>query len=153
MNPNKLNSIFQYSLYVLMTLFILSCNSQPGTQQIKNESESASDKEKLELNNGNKWTINPEMKPHIHASSILLDEYISAGNQDFKRLADDLSAHTDLLISSCTMEGPDHDALHKWLHPHMELIKKLGKSGDLNEADEIISKLKESFNQFNQYFE
>lgn len=153
MNQNKLYRVFQNSIYAITTMLILSCNSQPGTQNSKKEQATIQDESKLELNNGSKWKINPEMKPHIEASSQLLDDYVSKSSKDYTKLAGDLSRHTDELISSCTMQGPDHDALHKWLHPHMELIKELSKADDPGKADEIVSKLKASFSQFNQYFE
>lgn len=153
MNQNKFYRVFLNSIFALATCLFISCNSQPGTQNSEKEHGSVQNESKLELNNGSKWKINPEMKPHLDSSSKLLDDYVRLGSKDYTRLASEMSKQNDALISSCTMQGPDHDALHKWLHPHMELIKELSNADDERKADEVVTNLKESLNQFYQYFE
>ena len=50
------------------------------------------------------------------------------------------------------MDGKSHDELHKWLHPHLELVKELENSSDENEAKEIVLKLQKSNEMYHQYF-
>jgi hypothetical protein len=51
------------------------------------------------------------------------------------------------------MNGESHDELHKWLHPHIQLVDALSKAKNQEEADEIIAQLKESFQIYNTYFQ
>jgi hypothetical protein len=51
------------------------------------------------------------------------------------------------------MNGESHDQLHKWLHPHMQLVDKLEKAGDHEEANKFILRLKKSFKTYKQYFQ
>ena len=122
-----------------MALFAMSCNNPTNQKEIA-----------IELNDGQKWKVNAEMTPHILDGEKILNEY---DNSDYKALAKELKAKNDSLIKSCTMNGASHDELHKWLHPHMGLVKELGKAKDEEKASPIIKQLKESFHTFNTYFE
>ena len=51
------------------------------------------------------------------------------------------------------MDGKSHDELHKWLHPHLELVEALEKSANENEAKGIVLKLQKSNEVYHQYFE
>lgn len=119
------------------------------------EKEQVSDNEtvqesSLALNNGAKWVINDEMKPHLQASEKLLQEY---NGNDHKTLAEGLKNNNNKLISSCTMKGESHEQLHVWLYPHIELVKKLEGAGSEEEADHIVEELRLSFNTFKEHFE
>lgn len=108
--------------------------------------------ETLELNNGEKWEVNEEMRPHVAAEEEILKNYKSSDSTDYKALADELVKENSNLINSCTMKGENHEELHKWLHPHMELLDELGKSASNDQAEKVISKLEKSFEIFHQYF-
>ena len=51
------------------------------------------------------------------------------------------------------MKGESHDELHKWLHPHIELIESLSKAESAEQASKIITDLQTSFSIYNQYFQ
>lgn len=108
--------------------------------------------ETIELNNGVKWVVNEEMKPFIAKGSELVEGYIRENKTDYKELAQQLKEQNNQLIKSCTMDGQSHDELHKWLHPHLKLVKDLEKEEDMKKANEIISKLQHSYQQYHQYF-
>ena len=109
--------------------------------------------EVIELNDGEKWLINQEMQPFLDKEQNLISEYIQNASDDYLTLAEQLEVENNNLIKSCTMKGQSHDELHKWLHPHMELIAQLKSAGDEHEAEELISKLQSSFSIFNEYFQ
>lgn len=109
--------------------------------------------EAIELNDGKKWTVNAEMKPFIANSEKLVTDYKQSGSADYRKLAEQLSAENDKLIKSCTMEGKSHDELHKWLHPHLELVKQLKEVSEQRHADAVVSNLETSFKDFHTYFE
>lgn len=110
-------------------------------------------KSDIHLNKGEKWKVNSEMKPHIDRGDEILDAFVAEEYNDYSSLAKDLKAQNSALIKSCTMTGEGHNELHKWLHPHMELINKLSQSKDQKEVADIISQLEDSFKLYHTYFE
>lgn len=127
-------------LMIFGLISIIACDSNHQKSDIK-------------LDNGEKWEVNAEMKPHIKKGSETLDMFISQKNVDYQNLAEELKTQNNLLIKSCTMKGESHDELHKWLHPHMELIEELSNTKNDNDAKEIITKLESSFKTYHKYFQ
>ena len=115
------------------------------------KSEDHDEAVKLELNNGAKWPVNNEMKPYISETESQLNAY-KMENGDYKMLATNLSATNDKLVKSCTMTGTPHDVLHVWLAPHMKEIEKLKSAEDRDHANKIVGELRESMDQYHQYF-
>ncbi len=113
----------------------------------------AHEHEALSLNNGEKWAINEEMQPHVLAQEELIKEYIASQSDDHKTLADQMIEENTNLINSCTMEGESHDELHKWLHPHMELLDALKEAESEEKAEEKVNEIEQSFVTFHEYFQ
>ncbi|HTO15304.1 MAG TPA: hypothetical protein VLZ83_06020 [Edaphocola sp.] len=124
-------------LVFISALFFLSC---------KNSNDS------LNLNNGEKWEINEEMRPFINTGSEMVNGFLDAEHGDYRILAYDLKTHNDELVKSCTMKGQSHDELHKWLLPHLELVAKLESVKDDKEAKKIVKELQESYQRFDKNF-
>jgi len=76
-----------------------------------------------------------------------------AGLKDFTQLGASLQKNIDLLTSNCTMEGKAHDELHKWLLPYIDMVDKLNKSKNNDEALNTLEEIKVSYKSFNIYFE
>lgn len=127
---------------LFLSIFILSCNSSSSHSQ-------GSDENTIELNNGEKWMVNDEMKPYILDAEQILSQYESG---DYKELAKQLKEKNSGLIKSCTMDGKSHDELHKWLHPHMQLIDGLAESENTEDANKIIADLQQSFQTYKTHF-
>ena len=108
--------------------------------------------EGLQLNNGEKWVVNEEIKPHVMEGENLINVYAEINQADFKKLAADVKMHNDKLIKSCTMDGKSHDELHKWLAPHLQLTKALSEETDVTKANDIVKKLQNSYITYHQYF-
>ncbi len=107
----------------------------------------------LQLNNGMKWRVNDEMRPFVLEGEMKVENYIESGDTDYHKLASDLKELNSNLIKNCTMDGPSHDELHKWLHPHLELTKALSNAKNPEDAREIIEKLRHSYHTYNEYFQ
>src|SRR5690554_5348113 len=126
-----------------------SCkNSEKKTESESNipemQAEShhhAESSEVIELNNGEKWIVNDEMKPFVLKGSTMVDEFIQENKTDYKELDEQLKEQNNQLIKSCTMDGKSHDELHKWLHPHLELVKELENETNAAKANEIVLQL------------
>lgn len=119
-------------------LLIWSCSSKPQID--------------INLNEGEKWEVNSAMKPHIEKGEDILKAYEVNEDQDYLQLANKLKEQNQALIKSCTMKGASHDELHKWLHPHMDLISKLGKAENPEQAESIVDDLEDSFQVFHDFF-
>ena len=146
-------------LVLAISSFVLwSCNnssekakSNQETKQEEHQHDETS--EAVELNIGKKWIVNDEMKPFVAKGEGLVTTYLQSSHTNYNELAQKLKDQNNQLIKSCTMKGKSHDELHKWLHPHLELVEALGKSTNENEAKGIVLKLQKSNEAYHQYFE
>jgi len=107
----------------------------------------------INLNNGQKWKVDPEMMVHIRNMETDVNNFTSTKLSDYKLLSDKLRKNIDLLTSNCTMKGVAHDELHKWLLPYIDLIKEFTEAKDSTEAAKQFQNIKKSFKTFNQYFQ
>lgn len=146
-------------LVLAISSFVLwSCNnpsekvkSNQETKQEEHQHDETS--EAVELNSGKKWIVNDEMKPFVAKGEGLVTTYLQSSQTNYNKLAQKLKDQNNQLIKSCTMKGKSHDELHKWLHPHLELVEALEKSANENEAKGIVLKLQKSNEVYHQYFE
>ncbi|NQU53856.1 MAG: hypothetical protein HQ522_15105 [Bacteroidetes bacterium] len=146
---------------LFMSFFVLSCGDtskeKPEDQQKETVNQEETDhhvkSEGFELNNGEKWLVNSEMKPFVAKGEKLINEYIANNNTEYKALAAQLKEQNSQLISSCTMDGKSHEVLHEWLHPHLEIVKELSSAETNEVANEIVVRLKTSYGMYHQYFQ
>ena len=144
--------------FLASSLLLFSCgnstNEQANKQAETQEKHHQDDESKaLQLNSGEKWVVNEEMKPFILEAEEVLQQYSASQSQDFQNLAAQLKEKNSGLIKSCTMKGESHDELHKWLYPHIELIESLSKAESTEQANKIVTDLQASFSTYNQYFQ
>ena len=143
-------------LLLLLAVFTLNCKNQNKDEAHANLPTAAVEEPNIQtinLNDGEKWAVNEEMKPFISDSEKILNEFIAKKSKDFITMAAQLKEKNSGLVKSCTMQGASHDELHKWLHPHMKLIESLANASDLEAASKTIDELKESFITYNQFFQ
>ena len=151
---------------ILMSI-IYGCNNsvkEQNSETLQTQQLEATDEithqhdenDSIELNNGAKWKVVSEMMAHIRnmESDInLFSETKQTELKDFTQLGTNLQKNIDLLTSNCTMEGKAHDELHKWLLPYIDMVDKLNKSKNNDEALRIFEEIKASYKTFNLYFE
>ena len=121
-------------------------NSHKDTIEMTESDEKDTEEKAILLNEGEKWEVNKEMLPHIEKSEAVFDNF---EGDDYTALSEEMMKHTNNLIQSCTMEGPSHDELHKWLHPHIELINELKQE---RKGEEAYEDMAVSFEIFHEYF-
>ncbi len=142
----------------MSVMLLWSCNNSTEKSTAHQETENHAahhhdeNSEAIELNNGNKWLVNEEMKPFVLKGEELVNSYIQNNESDYKALAEQLKNQNSQLIKSCTMNGKSHDELHKWLHPHLEIVKALENETDATKASEAVLHLQHSYQQYHQYF-
>lgn len=147
----------QLFIFAMSSVLFISCKnssesnsltSSNGTEEIQNVEVS----NKLQLNNNEKWTVNEEMKPHIIQGEELLVTYTATKDTDYVTLAEKLTELNNNLIKSCTMEGASHDELHKWLHPHLEMVAALKTTTDQEKVTKSIANITNSYKTYHTYF-
>lgn len=160
-----MTGIFKIFTFLTLSISFFSCGNSPSSDnadathedhhQMNEDSIALSHNTDLaiELNAGEKWMVNDEMKPNIAQGEAALNDYIASNSTDYQSLAEKLKEADSKLISSCTMEGESHDELHKWLHPHLELVGELAAAPDQKDADKVVQKLKKSYENFWVYFQ
>lgn len=152
-----MKNILKNSALFVIFVFFVGCNNSKNNKSTENHS----DIEKLQneeisimnLNDGNKWLVNEEMKPYVEEAKTLLIDFKKNKSENYKELAKALKNKNLQLIKSCTMKGQSHDELHKWLFPHIEKINELVTANNTTEALKIIHQLENSFNIYDQYFQ
>lgn len=129
----------QKIITIVAVLVFISCNNHQSNS--------------IQLNKGNKWNVNLEMKPHIESAQELLHGFVSQNDKDYQELAKNLKIQNNELINSCTMKGRAHDELHKWLYTHIQLIDNLSSSNNSDEAKEVILEIQKSFDNYKNFFQ
>lgn len=147
------------SILVALSIFaLISCknNSEETvttTETVTEHAETNADaSDKIRLNNNEKWIVNEEMKPFVVNGQELIALYTKENKTDYKKLAADLKAENSKLIKSCTMDGVSHDELHKWLHPHLDLVNRLAEIDNPEKAKALIAEITASYQMYHQYF-
>jgi hypothetical protein len=144
--------------FLISVLFVWGCNnaSDKSTNHHADDSHTEHqhnhDVQAIELDHGNKWVVNDEMKPFVLKGEELVNMYIQEGGSDYMALAQQLKDQNKQLIESCTMQGKGHDELHKWLHPHLEMVSALENEPDATKSNELVLKLQHSYQQYHRYF-
>ena len=147
------------SILVALSIFaLISCknNSEETvttTETVTEHIETNADaSDKIRLNNNEKWIVNEEMKPFVVNGQELIALYTKENKTDYKKLAADLKAENSKLIKSCTMDGASHDELHKWLHPHLDLVNRLAEIDNPEKAKVLIAEIAASYQMYHEYF-
>lgn len=141
------------------TLFLFSCGnatndktSVPTDSTVHEQHHEAAVSSALELNNGEKWTVNPEMMVHVRNMENELNSFTGTRLSDYQSLATKLQQYNDLIISSCTMKDKAHEELHKWLLPYIDSVKELSEAKDESDAASKLEKVRSLFAMFNEFF-
>ncbi len=147
----KISIVYVLAVFSLFTaLLFSSCGAEEETELQQSVEEETEETHQLpSFNHGQRWKINEEMVAHIEDAERIYEQF---SGDDLDLLHDVLMESTNALIASCTMTGPAHDELHKWLHPHIDLIKSM-KGGDPEQVDTFLEKIEASFVVFHTYFE
>jgi len=107
----------------------------------------------IELNDGKKWKVVPEMMAIIRSMETQVNEFHGKEMDQHINNANELQHKVDSLTSNCTMTGKAHDELHKWLLPYLDMVEAYNQTNNQEDADSIFLEIKNSFVNMNQFFE
>lgn len=146
----------QIFILAISVAVLISCKDDSKTTEVEKTTEieqvETTSTDAIQLNNGEKWAVNEDMKPFIIKSEEAVALYIKNNGTDYKKLAQDIKDQNNLLIKSCTMKGASHDELHKWLHPHLDLVNQLAEIDNNDKANALITEIDASYKMYHTYF-
>lgn len=145
-----------YICCISVSLVLTSCNNKETHTDEGTHSEHhelSNDPLVINLNNGEKWKVNPEMMVPVKAMQDMLKQPEPTDLASYQALGAALDTQVSQIISTCTMTGTAHEELHKWLVPYMMHVKSLKGSTTLDEAEMHLNEVHETMAQFDKYFE
>ncbi len=140
--------------------FLLACNQ--GSDHARDEhakplEEKHQDHENnsagLVLNNGAKWKADSPTRVNVALLQDIASKSKQGSLNDYHQTAGRLQEGLNKMVKECKMQGPDHDALHKWLQPLVENTKELAKQTTAENAAVSLKKIEQQLGLFPQYFE
>lgn len=162
-NTRKLqpSTLVKAGAIALMALGVIaaSCDHRHGDEHDHQAMESEAshhhdgDGGSLQLNDGEKWEADEHTFSLVKEMKSELSAYEKSGKDEYHVLADTLTRQLNTLVVGCTMTGPAHDELHKWLVPVTENIKGLGGAQVASDARGEIMELEKSLAAFDEFFE
>jgi hypothetical protein len=160
-------------LLLLATSLIVACGNQlnqeqdaaEATHEHSHDSEHATHEHShdteptnttsLALNNGAKWEADESTRKHTSALIKATDAFEQQPKKDlaaYHAFADEAQSILQELINGCTMEGPNHDALHLWLEPVLNDVKNLKDCKEETTAKEKATVLTTDIKKYPQFF-
>lgn len=148
-----------------LSMLLYACGNQKNetapaaTQESKQETPKADSghadhaHEAIALNGGEKWKVADSMMLYIRTMEKAVTGFQPGTGADYKKLADLIDHNIEGLTENCTMKGPAHDELHKWLVPFMELSESFDEAKTTAEQQKLLEDMKQSFVAFNTYFQ
>ena len=108
----------------------------------------------MTLNNGEKWKADISTKNLISAMTLFVKGFSQKEKittAEYNDAGESLRGSFNEIFAKCTMEGPAHDELHKYLMKLSPQIEKLQKGNSENLAD-TLQEILNTLLMFNQYF-
>jgi uncharacterized protein YggU (UPF0235/DUF167 family) len=93
------------------------------------------------------------MMKHMRNLELDVRTVESSAEKDHAVLATKIDEHTKQLISSCTMDGKAHEALHDWLMPFLQLNKDYAAAPDAATKSAKFKEIQDSLAAFNERFD
>ncbi|HJW30594.1 MAG TPA: hypothetical protein VJ508_15280, partial [Saprospiraceae bacterium] len=123
-----------YLCFLTFLCFFTACKQTTGTAEQttaettegKEEAESEHAASPVQLNNGSKWTANPETTSGINNMIQLVNAFPgSPSPADYATLREKLIGELNLILQRCTMTGEAHTQLHNYIIPLKDKIGML----------------------------
>jgi len=138
-------------LIILGLLFTSACG--PAAEPTEDHSQHA-EASGIQLNNGQKWTANPETTTGIANMTRLMENFDqqTAGTEEYQELGKQLQAEFGEIFRKCTMTGEAHEQLHHFLLPMVEPMKTL-QAGEGESLADVYQQLQDHLTTYSNYFQ
>ena len=131
------------------------CNQHSGDSKSHQHETGTASKETgtttLTLNAGKKWKLDEPTRENRRLIRVAFDK-TEPTKPDYTKLATDMQAASNKLVSECKMSGKDHDMLHIWLTDYLSALKEMN-SDELAAQEAGFHKMESQLRIFDQYFE
>lgn len=152
----KMLQIF-ISIYFILFLFGCTLKDKHGDAHTHGEQPEITSVEGNDVNDfapvlldqGKKWSANPETTQGIQAMITLVDSHLANPDSDVKMLKEQMMAAFAGIIQKCTMKGESHNQLHNYLLPLKAKVEALENT----EKTQELKDLKFYLETYTQYFE
>lgn len=108
----------------------------------------------LKLNNGQKWTANPETSAAIEVLDEHLDMFLLKDEhtmEEYRALGKQMLSDYNEVFAVCTMTGEAHEQLHNYLVPVGTMIEVLN-TGNEEACEDVLEPLHRHLHVFAVYF-
>jgi hypothetical protein len=140
-------------IIVAIAILFAACTGTTQQQETK-QAETISEKDRaatIQLNNGSKWKVDETTQNNVAMLKQIVSDSTRAATPV---LAAALQSRLDSLVSQCTMQGPDHEALHQWLQPIIQSVKELKEEKDeAGEQKKALAAIRKELVMFDTYFQ
>ena len=149
------------AVFILAAGFLLACNLAEN-KETKSQTEQATETDthhehetsaKLSLNNGAKWKADSSTNNNVKDLYNVIADANPVMLEDYQKTGKLIQTGINKMINECRMQGPDHDALHHWLEPLMEMNKKLSGVTSVNEGKELFEMIRKHLEKYPEYFD
>lgn len=123
-------------------------------KEIRAEAKEKKNKKVLHLNNGEKWSANPETTTGVNKMFEIAKAEIEDGRVSlYAAMGERLSIQLDSIFDQCTMKGDSHEQLHLFLTPLITNCDHLENIEDESDAMLLQKDILKQLNKYNTYFE
>jgi len=145
---------------LLVLGFLLACNAGADKDKTtatvpvaENHAEHPAKTSALSLNNGAKWKADSNTLVNVALLQDIASNAKKENLENYLQTANFLQEGLNKMVSECKMKGANHEALHLWLEPLMELINDFNNATTIEIAEISLGEIKNQINLFSQYFE
>ncbi len=157
---SKVTVFISWMMVIASSCFLASCQSDHksgNTTEVETMEHHSHQAEEgptaLTLNNGAKWKADASTNANVASLAHIINAVTPTTMEECRNAGNGVQESLNKLISECRMKGEDHEALHHWLEPLLEMNKKLLASQTVEEANEILAQERNQVNLYTQYFE
>jgi len=137
----------------LITILTLGAIATTSIAFAETDKQASNSKVQTEVTDAAKWPIPAPMMIHLKNVEKDITKFEKNASTNHARLAKRIEKHINKLISSCTMKGDGHNALHLWLVSFRGLTAKHSESVDPAAQKKIVHEMRGSFKSFHAQFE
>lgn len=147
----------QITFLLVIASILFACNQSAdktgnGVQQDHEQNHDTV----LSLNNGAKWKADSVTNHNVVRLKTTADMFKAQpfpSINNYQVLGNNLSDDMDTLILQCKMKGDEHEVLHKWLAPILNLSHQLKTVTDTSAARQIFLSVDARINAYYNFFE
>ena len=149
------------AVFILAAGLLVACHlseNKENTLQTEQAKKTDTDHEheaaaELSLNNGAKWKADSSTNENVKELYNVISDANPVMLEDYQKTGRAIQTVINKMIRECRMQGADHDALHHWLEPLMEINKKLSGVTSTDEGKELFGMIRRHLEKYPEYFD